>query len=923
VLTTDLMNSNLSPFREARYIRRPVINLLTILRRLALQPVTGQCLAAGLMFGLSFPCHPDHPLSSLFHPAWAWIALAPLLVALTTAPTAASAFRRGWTTGLIGNLICLYWVGYTQGGGPAVIAGAGLGAAYLALFTGLFAVVQYRLILSIGCRGLLAAPVLWTAMEYLLSLGEMGFPWLLLGHSQASVPPLIQMASITGVYGISWVIVLVSAFVALALVDAPRRILSFGAAVLVIVTLFVSGWWTLKVGPTDPAEQVRVGLIQNNLGRAKWQSGGLRTSLSSLDSLSRRALGWQDDTGGSVDLLVWPETAVPCDLSRRASCRRPIQSLADEFDVPVLTGAPGRDAVSGEPLNAVYFVQPHTNALPTYAKMHLVPFGERTPYLDTLPLLRRIDWTALTGDLAPAQFARGRERTLFPLQAGSQVPQVGPLVCFESVFPDLVRQHVVAGADILVIITNDSWFGASSGPFQHAQIAALRAVENRRPIARCATNGVSLFIDAYGRSTGHTQFGTTAISVGTVALQAAGTTFYTRHGDWLAQLCLFLTLATFAIMRFYTPTNKTDPTGHDVSPMTDDTLVPQADSADTPSAPIREMPFLDHLEELRWRLLKGIGALLVGAVICFAYADPLLQLLTQPYEQAVVSLQQQNSPGPAEAIRLWVAELRLRLSEDPPIPPPDAVPGIAGEAASQEPATQAIPYRRQLQSLRVMTWFIVSLQVALLGGLIIASPIVFYQLWRFIAPGLLSRERRLVFPIISLSVICFLLGAAVAYYIVLPLGLRFFLSLEPADMVSQWAVDEYIGFVLRLLLGFGVVFEMPVVSLFLSRIGLLTPDYLRRIRRYAIVGIFLTAAVFTPPDPISQLLMALPLLLLYEISIGISHLSQPRRRPFDTDPETDPEPAPEADQSSVPDAESASSDSAQTEAEDEPDTLRD
>jgi apolipoprotein N-acyltransferase len=569
-MATDPLDGNLSPFREGRYIRRPVTNLLTILRRLALQPETGQCLAAGLMFGLSFPCHPDHPLSFLFHPAWAWIALVPLLVALAAAPTAASAFHRGWTTGLVGNLVCLYWVGYTQGGGPAVIAGAGLGSAYLGLFTGLFAVVQYRLILGVGCRGLLAAPVLWTAMEYLLSLGEMGFPWLLLGHSQASITPLIQMASITGVYGISCAIVLVSAFVALALVDAPRRIPSFGAAALVIVTLFVSGWWTLSAGPSDHAEQIRVGLIQNNLGRAKWQPGGLRTSLSSLDSLSRQALGWQDDAGAGVDLLVWPETAVPCDLSRRASCRRPIQSLADEFEVPVLTGAPGRDALSGEPMNAVYYVQPHTNALPTYAKMHLVPFGERTPYLDTLPLLRRIDWTAVTGDLAPAQFAPGRERTLFPLQTtsratsqtssqtSSQITQIGPLVCFESVFPDLVRQHVVAGADVLVIITNDSWFGASSGPFQHAQIAALRAVENRRPIARCATNGVSLFIDAYGRSTGHTQFGTTAIGVGTVALQATGTTFYTRHGDWLAQICLFLTLATLAIMRFYTATNRTD-----------------------------------------------------------------------------------------------------------------------------------------------------------------------------------------------------------------------------------------------------------------------------------------------------------------------------------------------------------------------------
>ncbi|MEC9379261.1 MAG: twin-arginine translocase subunit TatC, partial [Candidatus Latescibacterota bacterium] len=228
------------------------------------------------------------------------------------------------------------------------------------------------------------------------------------------------------------------------------------------------------------------------------------------------------------------------------------------------------------------------------------------------------------------------------------------------------------------------------------------------------------------------------------------------------------------------------------------------------------------------------------------------------------------------------------------------VPSVEGEG---EDSKQVLPYRRQLQSLRVMTWFIVSLQVALLGGLILASPIVFYQLWRFVAPGLLNKERRLVLPIIGLSVFCFLLGAAVAHQIVLPLGLRFFLSLEPADMISQWAVDEYIGFVLRLLLGFGVVFEMPVVSLFLSRLGLLTPDYLRRVRRYAVVGIFLVAAVFTPPDPISQLLMALPLMVLYEISIGVSHLAQRKPVSFDDDdddPESEPPPPSDDDERAGP-----------------------
>ena len=177
-----------------------------------------------------------------------------------------------------------------------------------------------------------------------------------------------------------------------------------------------------------------------------------------------------------------------------------------------------------------------------------------------------------------------------------------------------------------------------------------------------------------------------------------------------------------------------------------------------------------------------------------------------------------------------------------------------------------------------MTYFFVSLQIALIGGLVLALPVVFYQIWRFVAPGLLAREKRMLVPIVSLSVLCFAIGALIAYWIVLPIGLRFFLALEPPDMTSQWAVDEYISFVLRLLLGFGIVFEMPVLAFFLARIGILTPEYMRHIRRYAVVAIFVIGAIFTPPDPLSQLLMALPLLLLYEISIWVCWLSAPRER---------------------------------------------
>jgi sec-independent protein translocase protein TatC len=287
---------------------------------------------------------------------------------------------------------------------------------------------------------------------------------------------------------------------------------------------------------------------------------------------------------------------------------------------------------------------------------------------------------------------------------------------------------------------------------------------------------------------------------------------------------------------------------------------PETTPEQIPEEDAGQMPFLGHLEELRWRLLKALAAILVGAVVCFAFSDELLQVLTLPYEDAVRSMETSGSSSFVQAVQKLLGEWTGQVEE--------VTPDREGP----------LPERRRLQALKVMTTFFIQLQIALIGGLILALPVVFYQLWQFVAPGLMSREKRLTLPIVALSVVCFSVGALIAYWIVLPMGLRFFLAIEPPNITSQWAIGEYISFVLRLILGFGAVFEMPVLTLFLSRIGLLTPAYMRRIRRYAIIGIFVLAAIFTPPDPISQIMMALPLLILYEVSIWVCKISSSKDR---------------------------------------------
>lgn len=483
------------------------------------------------MLALAFPWHPDNPLSALSGGLWAWVGLVPLLCVLPTARSRRHAFRLGWMAGFVFHMSCLYWIGNTQGGGLAVVAGAALGAAWLSLYTGLFGVSQYVAWQRFGERGLLAAPVLWTATEYLLSLGELGFPWLLLAHSQGGVPVLLQAASVTGAWGVTAAIVSTSALIAVGLRSEQPVLLGAGAAVPAL--LAVGGWAAMQ---QESSGGVRVAVVQNAMGLEKWRGDGLTRSLTSLQTLSR---GVQDQ---SPDLYVWPETAVPCNLGWRPDCRRLMRDIVDSLGAPVLTGGPDTTVDTREPTNSAFLFTPGQQEVPTYAKMHLVPFGERTPWRDSLPLLRDIDWAALTGDLGPAEFAPGRERALFHLDsARTDATRFATLICFESVFPDLVRQSVRDGADFLVVITNDSWFGATSGPFQHAGIAVARAIENRIGIARCATNGVSLFIDRFGRTRLHTEYGPAAVRVSDIAPRD-GETIYNRFGDWFPRGAVGLSL---------------------------------------------------------------------------------------------------------------------------------------------------------------------------------------------------------------------------------------------------------------------------------------------------------------------------------------------------------------------------------------------
>ena len=229
----------------------------------------------------------------------------------------------------------------------------------------------------------------------------------------------------------------------------------------------------------------------------------------------------------------------------------------------------------------------------------------------------------------------------------------------------------------------------------------------------------------------------------------------------------------------------------------------------------KEMPFLEHLEELRWRLLKSVISVFIMMLICFGFSDQILDLLLYPGQHI-----------------------------DTPVP---------------------------LQVLKVQTIFIIKLEIALIAGVIFSLPVIFYQMWQFLAPGLIYKERKLIPLLVFLSVLCFLAGGAFAYFLIIPYALQFFLSLAPPNIQNNIALDFYIGFLLRIILVFGIVFELPMLTLLLAKMGLVTADFMRKYRRYAIVGAFILGAILTPPDPTTQVLLAIPMVLLYELSIYIAY----------------------------------------------------
>jgi apolipoprotein N-acyltransferase len=434
-----------------------------------------------------------------------------------------------WIALLSEVAITIPWLKY-----PAWVAAA----AYLAIFPGLAALLAGWLARRGPAPLAVTFPIAWLVVEELRASGELGFPWFQPGYTQHAYVPLIQMASLGSVSLVTLWLLVLNVLVGRALTGGARLRAALGAALLLLGPWF---WGTqvLAAAPRRDGRPPTVALVQGNIpGEMKWSGRHQQEILARFLDLSRRAFA--TEVGPMV--IVWPETATGTYLRRMADQVRAVTDFVRATGTPVFTGLPewrlepdGRIAqVNGA---ALFTAQGAPG--PVYGKRHLVPFGERMPFQHLFPALGRLE-------LGQAEWTPGRGTVLFPSAAGP----FSCLVCFESIFPDLARADVRAGARWLVNITNDEWFGNSAALYQHAAMAPFRAVENHVPLARCANTGLTMISDANGRITHRLPVWTAATLTGPLAAPGLPT-WFTRFGDWpgIGAALAAATLALLALRR--------------------------------------------------------------------------------------------------------------------------------------------------------------------------------------------------------------------------------------------------------------------------------------------------------------------------------------------------------------------------------------
>jgi apolipoprotein N-acyltransferase len=467
-------------------------------------------------------CYPPFPLGPL-----AFLVLVPAFIA-SLRLTTRQAFLYHFAAGILYNTIMYWWIYNVMKVGPALVIGMGL--VLLILYLSFFNAILGWLFRILAARpfGLIVYPILWGGMEVLRTLGEMSFPWNDMGYTLGHWQPLIQSASYLGIFGLSMAIVACNclAFSAWRAWRARGRLRWTLAGFAAAIPLFLAVQGSVSLSRPDPAanRSIDISLVQPSIAQTrKWDEDYFKDVMQKTwDTMD----GNPKDSAilKGTDLIVLAETAVPDFMRSRPDLYERFQRTARTTGADVLVGA--LDYVNDPKpyhtymfYNSAFLFTPDSAAKALqYSKLRLVPFSERLPFDDIFPIINYVN-------LGEGDFSPGEDYAIW-----NKVVRYAPSICYEIIYPDFVRGARRRGAELLVNITNDGWFGFSNAPFQHANISKYRAIEAGMPIARCSNAGISVFYDYKGRVLGKTKLSEVTVLRRKVPL-ISRETWYLRHGD--------------------------------------------------------------------------------------------------------------------------------------------------------------------------------------------------------------------------------------------------------------------------------------------------------------------------------------------------------------------------------------------------------
>ena len=438
-----------------------------------------------------------------------------------------------------------YWLIFdkVEGLWHLIVLGLLLGSAVMALIF-LGAALLFRIVYRNFPRlYIILFPAVWVLIDYVRTLGDLGFPWSFLGYALTPVLPLSQLASITGVWGLTYLALLGNMILWELISSCHKNRLTIGkwlnAGAFVLFLIVVSIWGLIRMNHPPATSAVKITLLQGNLDQFNWGNNSLDTAFEVLGSQMQEA------SLEKPDLVISSESSILSFVARRPDHNQRLREIVNSAGVPLVFGSlHWDDGPTGSPYeylvyNTAFLAQPGQNDFQFYHKIKLVPFSEAIPFEVQFPILSRIN-------LGEADFKRGKDYTIF--NVGSSI-KAAPLICYEAIFPEFVREFAKKGANLLVMITNDGWFGKSTGPYHHAEMARLRAIECGIPIARSANSGISMFVDAYGRLGGRTGlYERTMITQKVYPVNLE--TIYTKWGAWLVKLCFLIASCSLVWMIF-------------------------------------------------------------------------------------------------------------------------------------------------------------------------------------------------------------------------------------------------------------------------------------------------------------------------------------------------------------------------------------